>query len=254
MFGFGGQVSCLASEDFILRCKCGNPVVEATSRAGRVYYSCDLPRTDQCGTFVWEEDFESALECQKLKGDAPNCMCNKPSEVRHVRKAGPTQGRAFFSCSAGFRQAGNCGFFEWCGPEPPKPKLDDATQRTLDEVMNGATSAESTVDKHASASASASASSSAQSSATRPIPQGTFHDIEQNTPQWHKIRRGPKGIRVGGSEVDAAVGVVVKYRPPMALYDKIIQIMDHTWIADEPPVDDEDNSPAGQTFRSRRLP
>lgn len=61
--------------------------------------------------------------------------------------------------------------------------------------------------------------------------------VVPNTDEWLKERKGPKGIRVGSSEVGVACGVGGTAKP-YSLYDKITGEMDGTWETDyeENPV------------------
>jgi exodeoxyribonuclease (lambda-induced) len=49
--------------------------------------------------------------------------------------------------------------------------------------------------------------------------------VVQNTPEWHDIRRGPWGIRIGASEVGTVCGIN-PYTAPFSLYDKITNRLD----------------------------
>lgn len=46
------------------------------------------------------------------RGDkaAPLCACSQPSALKHVVRATPNKGRAYFRCQA---PQGGCGFFQW---------------------------------------------------------------------------------------------------------------------------------------------
>lgn len=44
--------------------------------------------------------------------EGPPCACNKPSARKRTTKAGPNQGRYFYTC-------GSCNFFAWADEQPP---------------------------------------------------------------------------------------------------------------------------------------
>ncbi len=57
-------------------------------------------------------------------------------------------------------------------------------------------------------------------------------NVQQNTTEWFLTRRGPKGIRVGGSEAGTICGVSGNALP-FSLYDKIIGELEGTWPQNE---------------------
>lgn len=64
-------------------------------------------------------------------------------------------------------------------------------------------------------------------------PSDRDHDpVEQNTPAWYFMRRGPHKMRVGGSEVSVIVGID-GFAKAYSLYDKICKQQDGLWPKEE---------------------
>ena len=61
--------------------------------------------------------------------------------------------------------------------------------------------------------------------------------VEQNTPEWYFMRRGPDKMRVGGSEIGVITGRS-RFSLPFSLWQKIVQQQDGDWPKDEetPPA------------------
>ncbi|KDO34566.1 hypothetical protein SPRG_00629 [Saprolegnia parasitica CBS 223.65] len=80
---------------------------------GRYFFTCSFPQGEQCDFFEWTEGaaVPPAIYNGGPSGDTPLCNHQQPSVKRVVAKAGPNQGREFYTCS--FPQADSCGFFEW---------------------------------------------------------------------------------------------------------------------------------------------
>lgn len=214
----------------ILLCEHGEIVREGCAqRTGKNYFACSRSRDDQCGTFVWEEDYSFALR-------APQCDCKETAGVSRTKKAGPNHDKAFYACSKKYRTPGRCGFFRWCEEQRPKTvdDLDDATKSAIESVNSGG--------------------AAAQQQRPADVVEGKFHDVEQNTREWFSMRRGPKGLRLGGSEAGAAIGMVLDDRPPVALYDMLVMKMDKEWITDDDPTDaDEDSDRCAHGHRCEPL-
>ena len=65
------------------------------------------------------ENSQNPYESQEIEHNAnPTCKCGRASEIKVVKKEGPTQGKEFFACSQPQEQS--CGFFQWVVPQAPK--------------------------------------------------------------------------------------------------------------------------------------
>jgi hypothetical protein len=215
--GAGGAAE--EEEEILLNCPghaeaAARRVAQSGANAGRAFYACPRPRLEQCAFFVWADD-------AKFLAAAPNCKCGAAATIRTVGPGKTNSGRRFYSCAKNYRDPGNCRFFKWA----------DEAETTESER------AQMQVARERMMSAGAGASVPAERV------HGTFHSVEQNTRQWFRMRRGPKGLRVGSSEVGAVVGAALEQRPPRALYDKMVALMDNTWQED-PVGEDEEDPPA----------
>ncbi|XP_051877601.1 ERI1 exoribonuclease 2 [Pristis pectinata] len=81
--------------------------------------NCSLPSVDKTDSRVVPSANHSYLAQCKLNGEKitpPLCGCGRRAKRLTVSKPGPNQGKAFYSCTMGKRNADNskgCGYFKW---------------------------------------------------------------------------------------------------------------------------------------------
>lgn len=89
------------------------------------------PKAPRCSGSGRQRRQDAAEEAKDATAAGPLCPCGTAAIRQITKKAGPNQGRAFWSCA-------QCKFFEWCTPgtAPPPSKV-----RTGDAVTRGSEAA-----------------------------------------------------------------------------------------------------------------
>ena len=118
-------------------CSCGSLRTEkvsgSSSNPGRKYFKCD-----ECGKFEWADSASSwqrgvaspySSSSSSSTGPPPVCRCDgeKAAVQRAQKKAGPNEGRKFWTCA---RWPNGCRFFQWQDSDQEwKEKKDNRQQQ-----------------------------------------------------------------------------------------------------------------------------